>query len=87
MDTMVVTVARAPQSLDQVAASVRLLDGESLRESPAITLDGALRSVARFSASFGAATAHRQSDRAGYRFADSVRAARAVRSSCSMACR
>jgi outer membrane receptor protein involved in Fe transport len=49
MDTMLVTATRAPQDLDRVSASFRLLNGETLRLSPAATLDGALRSVPGFS--------------------------------------
>ena len=49
LDTLVVTAARAPQPIDQVAYSVKALDAGTLRDIPAITLDGALRSVPGFS--------------------------------------
>lgn len=49
MDTMLVTATRAPQNLDRVSASFRLLNAETLRQSPSAMLDGALRSVPGFS--------------------------------------
>jgi outer membrane receptor protein involved in Fe transport len=49
MERMVVTATRAPQTLDQVSATIRLLDGPAIRETPAVTLDGALRSIPAFS--------------------------------------
>ena len=49
LDSYVVTAARTPQSPDQVAFSVTSLDAEFLRGTPAVTLDGALRSVPGFS--------------------------------------
>ena len=45
----VVTAARAPQSAEQVAVSVRAFDADTLRATPAATLDGALRAVPGFS--------------------------------------
>jgi outer membrane receptor protein involved in Fe transport len=49
MDTVVVTATRTPQPPDRVSASFRLLNGATLRQAPAATLDGALRSVPGFS--------------------------------------
>jgi outer membrane receptor protein involved in Fe transport len=49
MDTMLVTATRAPQILDRVSVSFRLLNADALRQSPSATLDGALRSVPGFS--------------------------------------
>jgi outer membrane receptor protein involved in Fe transport len=49
MDTMVVTATRAPQTQENVSASFRLLSSTALRQSPTLTLDGALRSVPGFS--------------------------------------
>ena len=45
----VVTASRTPQLAEQVAVSVRTFDAETLRATPAATLDGALRSVPGFS--------------------------------------
>ena len=45
----VVTANRMPQAAEHVAATVRSLDGEVVRTAPALTLDGALRSVPAFS--------------------------------------
>jgi outer membrane receptor protein involved in Fe transport len=45
----VVTAARAPQPAEQVAVSVRTFDADTLRATPAATLDGALRAVPGFS--------------------------------------
>ncbi|HEY6844297.1 MAG TPA: TonB-dependent receptor, partial [Thermoanaerobaculia bacterium] len=45
----VVTASRTPQTPENVAATVRLLDAETIRQIPAITLDGAFRSVPGFS--------------------------------------
>lgn len=49
MGTVVVTAARAPQAPDQVAATIRVLNDMALRDTPAATLDGVLRSVPGFS--------------------------------------
>jgi outer membrane receptor protein involved in Fe transport len=49
MDTMVVTATRTRQAPEHVSTSVRLLDAATLRSAPAVTLDGALRSVPGFS--------------------------------------
>ncbi len=49
LDPTVVTAARTPQPVDQVPFSLKALDGDALRENPATTLDGALRSVPGFS--------------------------------------
>jgi outer membrane receptor protein involved in Fe transport len=49
MGTVVVTASRTPQTPENVPASVRLLDTAMLRQTPAVTLDGALRSVPGFS--------------------------------------
>ena len=46
---LVVTASRAPQALDRVAFSTRLLTSEELRAAPTATLDGALRAVPGFS--------------------------------------
>jgi outer membrane receptor protein involved in Fe transport len=45
----VVTSTRTPQPPSQVPFSVKSFDGEELRDTPALTLDGALRSVPGFS--------------------------------------
>ena len=49
LETQVVTAARTPQPPDQVPFSVKTFDGDSLRATPAVTLDGALRTVPGFS--------------------------------------
>lgn len=49
LDPLVITAARTAQPAEQVAFSVKALDAPSLRANPAITLDGALRSVPGFS--------------------------------------
>src|SRR5687768_16494861 len=49
MDTMLVTATRAPQRLERVSVSFRLLNADTLRQSPSATLAGALRSVPGFS--------------------------------------
>ena len=49
LDAFVITATRTPQSPEQVAFSVKSLDAETLRATPATTLDGALRSVPGFS--------------------------------------
>lgn len=48
LDPVVITAARTPQPPGQVAFSVKALDAASLRANPALTLDGALRSVPGF---------------------------------------
>lgn len=48
LDPVVITAARSPQPAEQVAFSVKALNADSLRSSPALTLDGALRSVPGF---------------------------------------
>jgi outer membrane receptor protein involved in Fe transport len=48
LDPLVITAARSGQPAEQVAFSVKSLDAGSLRASPALTLDGALRSVPGF---------------------------------------
>ena len=45
----VVTAARTRQSVDRVAFSTRLIDGDDLRTAPTATLDGALRAIPGFS--------------------------------------
>ena len=49
LETQVVTAARTPQPPDQVPFSVKTFDGDSLRATPAVTRDGALRTVPGFS--------------------------------------
>jgi len=49
LDTLIVTAARAPQSVDRVAFSTRLVTGDDLRSAPTATLDGALRAIPGFS--------------------------------------
>ena len=49
METVVVTATRAPQSPNTVASSLRLLDSDTIRSSPSLSLDGVLRSVPGFS--------------------------------------
>jgi len=46
---LVVTASRAPQALDRVAFSTRILTGAELLAAPTATLDGALRAVPGFS--------------------------------------
>lgn len=46
---VVVTAARTAQPVENVAATARLFDAEALLRSPAVTLDGALRSLPQFS--------------------------------------
>jgi outer membrane receptor protein involved in Fe transport len=46
---VVVSATRTPQPPEQVAFTVATFDGDALRASPALTLDGALRSVPAFS--------------------------------------
>jgi outer membrane cobalamin receptor len=46
---LVVTASRAPQALDRVAFSARILTGAELLAAPTATLDGALRAVPGFS--------------------------------------
>jgi outer membrane cobalamin receptor/mono/diheme cytochrome c family protein len=45
----VVTSARSRQSIDRVAFSTRLIDGDDLRAAPTATLDGARRAIPGFS--------------------------------------
>jgi outer membrane receptor protein involved in Fe transport len=45
----VVTASRTPQVPEHVAATMRVFDAEALQRAPAITLDGALRSLPGFS--------------------------------------
>jgi outer membrane receptor protein involved in Fe transport len=49
LETLIVTAARAPQPLDRVVFSTRVLDGDDLRTAPTATLDGALRAIPGFS--------------------------------------
>ena len=49
LDTLIVTATRAPQSVDRVAFSSRLIDGDDIRTAPTATLDGALRAIPGFS--------------------------------------
>lgn len=49
LDPQVVTAARTPQPPEQVPFSLKAIDGDTLRASPAATLDGALRSIPGFS--------------------------------------
>lgn len=49
LDTLVVTATRTPQAATEVAATLKLLPGNTLREAPVATLDGALRSIPGFS--------------------------------------
>src|ERR1041384_6880401 len=49
LDPLTVTVTRAPQSAGQVPFAAVSLTTEDLRDTPALTLDGALRSVPVFS--------------------------------------
>lgn len=48
MDAYVVTATRAPQARENVAATVRVFDTTALRQTPTVTLDGALRSLPAF---------------------------------------
>lgn len=45
----VVTASRTPQVPEHVAATIRVFDAEALQRAPAVTLDGALRSLPGFS--------------------------------------
>lgn len=45
----IVTASRAPQPPEHAASTVRTLDWQTLREVPALTLDGQLRSIPGFS--------------------------------------
>ena len=47
----VVTAARVSQSVDRVAFSVNVIDGDDLRAAPTATLDGALRAIPGFNLS------------------------------------
>src|ERR1051326_7271514 len=49
LDPLTVTVTRAPQSAGQVPFAAVSLTTEDLRDTPTLTLDGALRSVPGFS--------------------------------------
>ena len=49
LDPMLVTATRTPQPAGQIAVSIRNVDGDALRASPALTLDGALRAIPGFS--------------------------------------
>ena len=49
LNPLVVTASRAPQALDRVAFSTRILTGAELLAAPTATLDGALRAVPGFS--------------------------------------
>jgi outer membrane receptor protein involved in Fe transport len=49
LDQQVVTAARTPQPPDQVPFSVKIFDGDFLRTTPAVALDGALRTAPGFS--------------------------------------
>ena len=49
LEPVVVTAARRAEAAQQVPFSVTVLPGENLREAPAASLDGALRSVPGFS--------------------------------------
>ncbi len=49
LDSLVVTAARTPQPAEQIAFSVKAIDGDALRAAPTLTLDGALRAVPGFS--------------------------------------
>lgn len=49
LSAVVVTAARTPQAPEHVAATVTTFDEIALRQTPATTLDGALRSVPGFS--------------------------------------
>jgi outer membrane receptor protein involved in Fe transport len=48
MGPLVVTASRTPQGADTVAATLRVLPADTLRHTPAATLDAALRSVPGF---------------------------------------
>jgi outer membrane receptor protein involved in Fe transport len=48
-ETVTVTSSRREQALGDLAASVRVLDSQDIRNSPAVTLDDALRQVPSFS--------------------------------------
>ncbi len=45
----VVTASRTPQTPDNVIATVKIFDGDAIRLTPSLTLDGAFRSVPAFS--------------------------------------
>lgn len=49
MGTLVVTATRTPQAAADVAATLKLIPGDALREAPVATIDGALRSIPGFS--------------------------------------
>src|SRR5262245_56603963 len=49
LDPIAITAARAPQPAANVPFSLVVLDGDAVRTSPAVALDGALRSVPGFS--------------------------------------
>ena len=49
LPSLVVTAARTPQPAETISVSVREFDGDALRASPTVTLDGALRAVPGFS--------------------------------------
>jgi outer membrane receptor protein involved in Fe transport len=49
LEPEVVTAARTPQPPEQVPFSLEIFDGDSLRATPAVTLDGALRTAPGFS--------------------------------------
>jgi outer membrane receptor protein involved in Fe transport len=45
----VVTASRTPQTPETVSTSVKIFDGDTIRQTPALTLDGAFRSLPAFS--------------------------------------
>lgn len=49
MGSMVITAARAPQMPEHASATIKLINAETLQETPAATLDGVFRSVPGFS--------------------------------------
>jgi outer membrane receptor protein involved in Fe transport len=49
LSPVVVTASRAPQAVEHVPFSLKTFDPEALRSTPALSLDGALRSVPGFS--------------------------------------
>ncbi|HUG12768.1 MAG TPA: TonB-dependent receptor [Opitutaceae bacterium] len=49
LEPFVVTATRGTEAASAIPASVRIMDGEELARTPALTLDGALRSVPGFS--------------------------------------
>jgi outer membrane receptor protein involved in Fe transport len=49
MERLVVTATRTPQTVEEVSATVKVFDAAAIRETPAMTLDGTLRSLPGFS--------------------------------------